>query len=56
MDSVFVSRRGAGLLCGVVSSVCFSASGTFAKALTDAGFSALQAVWLRVAERASCSP
>lgn len=49
MDSVFVSRRGAGLLCGVVSSVCFSASGTFAKALTDAGFSALQAVWLRVA-------
>ena len=26
----------------------FSASGTFAKALTDAGFSALQAVWLRI--------
>lgn len=36
------------MLCGVASSVCFSASGTFAKALTDAGFSALQAVWVRI--------
>ncbi|HEX4791782.1 MAG TPA: EamA family transporter, partial [Actinospica sp.] len=43
------SRRTAGLLFGVASSVCFSASGTFAKALTDAGFSALQAVWVRIA-------
>ena len=37
------------MLFGVSSSVCFSASGTFAKALTDAGFSALQATWLRIA-------
>jgi drug/metabolite transporter (DMT)-like permease len=43
------SRRTAGLLCGIASSICFSASGTFAKALTDAGFSALQAVWVRIA-------
>ena len=28
--------------------MCFSASGTFAKTLTDAGFSPLQAVWLRI--------
>ena len=42
------SRRNAGVLFGVSSSVCFSASGTFAKALTDAGFSPLQAVWLRI--------
>ena len=42
------SRRTAGLLFGVTSSVCFSASGTFAKTLTDAGFSPLQAVWLRI--------
>ena len=42
------ARSNAGLLFGVVSSVCFSASGTFAKALTDAGFSPLQAVWLRI--------
>lgn len=35
------------------SSVCFSASGTFAKALTDAGFSALQATWLRIAGSAA---
>ena len=42
------SRRTAGLFFGITSSVCFSASGTFAKALTDAGFSPLQAVWLRI--------
>jgi drug/metabolite transporter (DMT)-like permease len=41
-------RRSAGLLFGISSSLCFSASGTFAKALTDAGFSALQATWLRI--------
>ena len=33
----------------MASSIFFSASGTFAKALTDAGFSPLQAVWLRIA-------
>jgi drug/metabolite transporter (DMT)-like permease len=49
VGSGLVSRRSAGLLCGVASSLCFSASGTFAKALTDAGFSALQAVWVRIA-------
>jgi drug/metabolite transporter (DMT)-like permease len=43
------SRRNTGVLLGVTSSIFFSASGTFAKALTDAGFSALQAVWLRIA-------
>ena len=42
------SRRNAGLFFGITSSVFFSASGTFAKALTDAGFSPLQAVWLRI--------
>jgi len=42
------SRRTSGLFFGVTSSVFFSASGTFAKALTDAGFSPLQAVWLRI--------
>lgn len=42
------SSRGVGIGLGVVSSTCFSASGTFAKALTDAGFSPLQAVWMRV--------
>jgi drug/metabolite transporter (DMT)-like permease len=42
------SRRSTGVIFGVVSSSFFSASGTFAKALTDAGFSALQAVWLRI--------
>jgi drug/metabolite transporter (DMT)-like permease len=41
-------RRRAGLLLGITSSVFFSASGTFAKTLTDAGFSPLQAVWLRI--------
>lgn len=37
-----------GILFGVTSSVSFGASGPFAKALIDAGFSPLQAVWLRV--------
>jgi len=49
MATLTASRRSAGIMFGVTSSICFSASGTFAKALTDAGFSALQAVWLRVA-------
>lgn len=49
MNAAATSRRNAGLLCGVASSVFFSASGTFAKTLTDAGFSPLQAVWLRIA-------
>ena len=48
-----LSRRGVGLLAGVTSSVCFSASGTFAKALTEGGFSALQATWLRIAGAAA---
>ena len=38
-----------GILFGVTSSVAFGASGPFAKALIDAGFSPLQAVWLRIA-------
>jgi drug/metabolite transporter (DMT)-like permease len=37
-----------GILFGVTSSVAFGASGPFAKALIDAGFSPLQAVWLRI--------
>ena len=41
--------RSSGVLFGVVSSVSFGASGPFAKALIDAGFSPLQAVWLRIA-------
>jgi drug/metabolite transporter (DMT)-like permease len=49
VNAVLASRRNAGVLFGVTSSIFFSASGTFAKALTDAGFSALQAVWLRIA-------
>ena len=48
MATGFDSRRTTGLLCGIASSIFFSASGTFAKALTDAGFSALQAVWVRI--------
>ncbi|HWG27488.1 EamA family transporter [Actinospica sp.] len=48
MNAAAVSRREAGVLFGLVSSIFFSASGTFAKALTDAGFSALEAVWLRI--------
>lgn len=42
------TSRSAGVALGVTSSTCFSASGTFAKALTDAGFSPLEAVWMRV--------
>ena len=42
------SSRGVGVALGAASSVSFSASGTFAKALTDAGFSPLEAVWMRV--------
>ena len=53
MGSSLFARRGAGVLFGVSSSVCFSASGTFAKALTDGGFSALQATWLRIAGAAA---
>lgn len=49
MNAAPASRRNTGVLLGVTSSIFFSASGTFAKALTDAGFSALQAVWLRIA-------
>jgi drug/metabolite transporter (DMT)-like permease len=37
-----------GLGFAVVSSVCFGASGPFGKALIQAGFSPLQAVWLRI--------
>jgi drug/metabolite transporter (DMT)-like permease len=49
VNAALASRRNTGVLLGVTSSIFFSASGTFAKALTDAGFSALQAVWLRIA-------
>jgi drug/metabolite transporter (DMT)-like permease len=42
------TSRGIGVSLGVASSASFSASGIFAKALTDAGFSPLQAVWMRV--------
>ncbi|HTJ68084.1 MAG TPA: EamA family transporter [Actinospica sp.] len=48
MNAAAASRRNTGIVFGVISSTFFSASGTFAKALTDAGFSALQAVWLRI--------
>lgn len=40
--------RSAGLAFGVVSAVSFGASGPCAKALTDVGFSPLQAVWIRI--------
>ena len=43
-----MNRTTAGILSGVAASVSFGASGPFAKALIDAGFSPLQAVWLRV--------
>lgn len=42
------SRTSAGVLFGVASSVAFGAGGPFAKALIEAGFSPLQAVWLRL--------
>jgi drug/metabolite transporter (DMT)-like permease len=37
-----------GLGFAVVSSICFGASGPFGKALINAGFDPLQAVWLRI--------
>jgi drug/metabolite transporter (DMT)-like permease len=40
--------RTTGLALGVLSAVSFGASGPCAKALTDAGFTPLQAVWVRV--------
>jgi drug/metabolite transporter (DMT)-like permease len=43
-----MSATTVGLLFGVTSSLAFGASGPFAKALIDAGFSPLQAVWLRI--------
>jgi drug/metabolite transporter (DMT)-like permease len=43
-----MSKTTTGVLLGVTSSVSFGASGPFAKALIDAGFSPLQAVWLRI--------
>src|SRR4051812_39494391 len=44
-----LNRTTAGVLFGVTSSVAFGAGGPFAKALIEAGFSPLQAVWLRLA-------
>lgn len=41
-------KTAVGVLLGVTSSVSFGASGPFAKALIDAGFNPLQAVWLRI--------
>jgi drug/metabolite transporter (DMT)-like permease len=41
--------RAWGLGFAVVSSICFGASGPFGKALINAGFGPLQAVWLRIA-------
>lgn len=46
--SVSVNRTTAGVLFGVLSSVAFGAGGPFAKALIAAGFSPLQAVWVRL--------
>lgn len=43
-----LSRTSTGVLFGVASSVAFGAGGPFAKALIEAGFSPLQAVWLRL--------
>ena len=40
--------RTTGLALGVLSAVSFGASGPCAKALTDSGFTPLQAVWIRV--------
>jgi drug/metabolite transporter (DMT)-like permease len=45
---VSVNRTTAGVLLGVTSSVAFGAGGPFAKALIAAGFSPLQAVWVRL--------
>ncbi|WP_460370964.1 EamA family transporter, partial [Actinocorallia lasiicapitis] len=38
-----------GVLLAVLSSLCFGASGPCGKALVGAGFSPLQAAWLRIA-------
>jgi drug/metabolite transporter (DMT)-like permease len=43
-----VNRTTAGVLFGVTSSVAFGAGGPFAKALIAAGFSPMQAVWVRL--------
>ena len=43
-----VNRTTAGVLFGVISSVAFGAGGPFAKAVIAAGFSPLQAVWVRL--------
>jgi drug/metabolite transporter (DMT)-like permease len=48
MTSRSLNRTTAGVLFGVISSVAFGAGGPFAKALIEAGFSPLQAVWLRL--------
>jgi drug/metabolite transporter (DMT)-like permease len=42
-------RRSQGIGLAVVSSLCFSTSGVFGKALIGAGFGPMQAVWLRMA-------
>ena len=47
-STVPINRTTAGVLFGVVSSVAFGAGGPFAKALIAAGFSPLQAVWVRL--------
>lgn len=47
-SSASVNRTTAGVLFGVTSSVAFGAGGPFAKALIAAGFSPLQAVWVRL--------
>lgn len=43
-----VQTRTTGVAFGVLSAVSFGASGPCAKALTDSGFTPLQAVWIRV--------
>lgn len=48
LNRAVVNGTSVGVLLGVTSSVSFGASGPFAKALIDAGFSPLQAVWLRI--------
>src|ERR1700754_3033883 len=40
--------KACGLGFAVLSSICFGASGPFGKALINAGFGPLQAVWLRI--------
>ncbi|GAA2056907.1 EamA family transporter [Catenulispora yoronensis] len=48
MTSASLNRTTTGVLFGITSSVAFGAGGPFAKALIEAGFSPLQAVWLRL--------